>query len=364
MIINNIQFNAELPEILEELQAQLKLNHIPLLEKTRDSGNDIMVQCPYHGNGQEHRPSAGIRKKDGIFHCFACNETHNLQELVSYCFGHYEDQLGTFGWKWLIKNFISIAVEERKDVELDFGSRLANMDSVASGVQANRPHSGRDAKLERAFVSEEELDRYRYTHPYWEKRRITDERIIELFDLGYDKTTKCITFPVRDSRGNCLFVARRSVTTKYFNYPAGAEKPLYGLYEIYKHFDSGSPTHANAMSLDFDLDIDSNRPVGINFPQEIIVCESMLDALTAWQYGKYAVALNGLGNERQFKELRELPCRKLILATDNDEAGMKARLRIRKNVPNKIITEYMLPEGKKDLNELEQWEFEALEEVF
>jgi DNA primase len=90
----------------------------------------------------------------------------------------------------------------------------------------------------------------------------------------------------------------------------------------------------------------------------------MLDALTAWVYGKYAVALNGLGNELQFKQLRELPCRKIILATDSDEAGMKARKRIRANVKNKIITEYILPRGKKDLNELSRKEFDNLEEVF
>lgn len=64
------------------------------------------------------------------------------------------------------------------------------------------------------------------------------------------------------------------------------------------------------------------------------------------------------------KQLRELPCRKLILATDNDEAGLKARARIRKNVTNKIITEYVLPKGKKDINELNKEEFKNLEEVF
>ena len=77
----------------------------------------------------------------------------------------------------------------------------------------------------------------------------------------------------------------------------------------------------------------------------------MLDALSFWQVGKYAVALNGVGSESQFKALRDVPCRKLILATDNDNAGMKARQKIRENVKNKIITEYLFPEGRKDANE-------------
>ena len=45
---------------------------------------------------------------------------------------------------------------------------------------------------------------------------MTDE-VIEQFDLGYDKSTDSITFPVRDKNGDCMFVARRSIKTKYFD---------------------------------------------------------------------------------------------------------------------------------------------------
>ena len=342
MVINDVQFNATLSDIIEELQSQLRLNDIPLLQKTREIPKDIMVQCPYHGSGQEHRPSAGIRKSDGQFHCFACNEVHTLPELISYCFGHTEDVMGTFGWQWLTKNFACVEVETRKPLTLSF---------VRSTIERLR----QEMEIPEKFVTEQELDSYRYTHPYWKKRGITDENIIELFDLGYDKQTDCITFPVRDEYGRCLFVARRSTKTKYFNYPAGSEKPLYGLYEYLKDVQTSIARIRTQRS---------GKSYFLKCASEVIVCESMLDALTAWQWGKYAVALNGLGNELQFKQLRQLPCRKLILATDNDEAGMKARARIRKNVTNKIITEYQFPDGVKDLNDLCFEGFERLQEVF
>jgi DNA primase len=161
--------------------------------------------------------------------------------------------------------------------------------------------------------------------------------VVEIFDVGYDKESRCITFPVRDIKGNCLFVARRSVVTKFFNYPAGAEKPVYGLYELHQ------------------------LP---KFPSEVIICESMIDAITCWVYGKYAVALNGLGNELQFRQLNAMPCRKFILATDNDDAGQSARKRLRKNIRNKLITEYIFPIDKKDINDLTLEEFNNLEEIF
>ena len=161
--------------------------------------------------------------------------------------------------------------------------------------------------------------------------------VVDIFDIGYDDKTKSITFPVRDKTGRCLFIARRSVVTKFFNYPAGVEKPVYGLYEL------------------------GDRA---NYPNEVIICESMIDAIYFWTVGKYAVALNGLGNELQFKQLREMPCRKFILCTDSDDAGMKARARIKKNVRNKLITQYILPDGRKDANDCTPEELMNLKEIF
>lgn len=311
MIINDIEFNASLWDILTELRSQLQTNGINLLGSMKQSGHNIQVCCPYHN---ERRPSAGIDMNTGIFHCFACQEVRSLEEVISHCFGYENDFV--FGWNWLLKNFLTISIEERKIIPLDLDR------NVLYNVSESKE-----------YVSDEELDKYRYIHPYMYKRGLTDE-VIETFDIGYDKDTRCITFPVRDKSGGTLFIARRSVNSKFFNYPKEAEKSLYGLYELYQQR---------------------------TFPSEIIITESMLDALSFWTVQKYAVALNGLGNELQFRQLRELPCRMLILCTDMDEAGMKARARIKKNVTNKIITEYILPEGRKDANECTPEELKRLE---
>ena len=83
------------------------------------------------------------------------------------------------------------------------------------------------------------------------------------------------------------------------------------------------------------------------FPKEIYIVESMIDCCYLWTFQKYAVALNGLGTKTQVEELNKLPCRKFILATDNDIAGQKARERLKQNIKGKIITEIILPERKK-----------------
>lgn len=70
MKINNMPFLVDLGTILNELKTQLNLNGIHLLHSIKDAGDNIMVSCPYHKGGQERRPSAGIHKDTGTFHCF------------------------------------------------------------------------------------------------------------------------------------------------------------------------------------------------------------------------------------------------------------------------------------------------------
>ena len=334
MIINNTPFMTDLETILSELQTQLRANDINYLKDIKDGPENVMVTCPYHKGGQERKPSMGVKKTDGTCHCFTCGKVTSLQDMITYCFCK-DDVLGAFGWNWLLKNFLSISVEERKDVKIDCSR---NIISNQSDIESHRLDDIDNSK--HCFVTEEELDEYRWTHPYWAKRGITDDRIIELFDLGFDKKTNCITFPVRDEHGNCLFVARRNVYTKWFNYPQGVEKPLYGLYEL----------HILQQMVDKPLVVTSGiltaKPI-----KEVFICESMIDCILLWQYGHYTVALNGLGNELQFKQLNQLPCRKFILATDNDEAGQRARERLKTHIRCKMISEIRFPEGIKDIGE-------------
>lgn len=322
MEVNNHVILDDTQDILIELRKQLELNGVKRFAKFIDSGNNIQTNCPFHKEGQERKPSFGINKKTGECHCFGCGWSGTLSEMISNCFG--KDDFGVYGNKWLIRNFLSVAVESRPDIDVDFYRRK----KITSETKK--------------YISEQELDSYRYTHPYMYKRKLTDE-IIDLFDIGYDKNTECITFPNRDINGNCLFVARRSVKTKFFNYPQDVEKPVYGLYEC------------NICA----------KTIKNWFPDEIIICESMIDALTCWVYGKYAVALNGTGNENQFKTLRNMPNRKFILATDMDEAGLKARERIRQSLGNKIVTEYVWDINvAKDINDMNKEYFDSLKEVF
>lgn len=321
--INDIYFACELHDILVKLQMELHASGSRYLAKMKIGPTHIQVTCPYHSDGVERKPSAGIRKEDGLFHCFACNEVHSLPEVISHCFE--KDDGGMYGMQWLLRNFSATAREENRNVKFDISRNKKTPDNNGVAIRSNN------------YIPDEELDKYRYVHPYILKRGVS-EKIVELFDIGWDSKTDCITFPNLDKYGNCLFVAKRSVKQKFFQYPKDVQKELYGIYQLYQ------------------LD---------PFPSEVYVCESMIDCLYLWTFDIPACAMNGLGNEIQFKQLRELPCRQLILATDADEAGQAARKRIRMNMQNmKIIKEVVLPKGRKDINDCSAVEIQNLVTVF
>lgn len=328
-VCNKMVFMCSPIDILNLLRIHALAKGIDVIREIKETEGAIMFTCPWHKNGQERKPSCGLitrQKPNGLpagkVHCFVCDKTVNLEEFVSNCLGYFDG--GIQGLKWLIENFQQADVDNRKDL----------LDTMARELKF-----GRNPPVQRniqTYVSDEELDSYRYYHPYMYERKLTND-VIDRYDIGYDQVQQTLTFPQRDRQGRTLFIARRSVNTKYFHYPNQATKPLYGVYELYQLPE---------------------------FPKSVYVCESMLDALRVCAIpGQYAIALNGLGSSSQFKELSMLPCRKLILATDNDEAGMKARQKIKDNVRNKIITQVLLPPGKKDMNDLTEEEFFNLKEV-
>lgn len=327
--VNNNYITEDTQNILIELRRQLDLKGIKRFAKIIVSGDNIQTNCPFHHDGQERKPSFGILSKQkgneeaGTCHCFACGWTGSFAEMISNVFGY--DDLGLYGGKWLVRNFLTVQIENRPDILEGFNDRNNSCNHRTYMDMGNTIQT----------ITEEELDKYRNYHPYMWKRKMTPE-VVEIFDIGYDKDTNCITFPVRDEYGNCVFVARRSVVSKFFNYPQNAEKPVYGLYELSQL---------------------------TNYPDEVIICESMIDCLYVWTMGKYAVALNGLGNDLQFKQLRHMPNRKFILATDMDKAGQSARSRLKKQLSNKLVSEYIWDiKMAKDINDMSQEQFLNLKE--
>ena len=74
--------------------------------------------------------------------------------------------------------------------------------------------------------------------------------------------------------------------------------------------------------------------------------------------------MNGTGSTTQLEELKKLKYRKIILALDPDDAGIKGCQKIYNALKDsKIVVRVKIPIGK-DINDLSEEEFNNLQEYF
>lgn len=314
---------SDTQSVLNMLKFDLAQHGVDRFHIFRNNGENIQTNCPFHKNGQERKPSFGINGEIDKCHCFSCGWAGTIEEMISELYG-YQDE-GKFGKRWLIKRFNTVEIETRPNIMEGFNGRNNITIRNNNDIHRFKQHiqSNKSSEQYSGEITEEELDKYRYIHPYLYQRGLTDE-IIERFDIGYDRERKEITFPVRDIEGRCVFVAGRSVERKFFRLPKGIDKPIY----CADKFRAG--TYRTAY-----------------------ITESFLNCLTCWKYNKPAMAMIGTGNQKQYEILNKLPIREYILAFDPDEAGRKATERFRKNVHGKIIKELVYTDNR-DINDLQE----------
>lgn len=318
--VDDTIIQADTEDMLKTLKAELYTKGINRFAYFRRNGDNIQTPCPFHKNGQERKASFGVNGNLNKCHCFTCGWSGGIEDMISELFGFVD---GKYGKRWLIKRFNTIEIENRPNILENFGGRK-NGNTISLHRSTINDNSNKSVENNK-FITEEELDRYRYIHPYMYERGLTDE-IIERFDIGYDREREEITFPINDIEGRCVFIAGRSVKSKFFRLPQGQDKPLY----------------------------QGDKFVAGKYKKAYIV-ESFLNCLTLWKYDIPAIALIGTGNKKQYELLEKLPVRTYILAFDPDDAGRKATERFKKNVKGKIIKELQyLPNDNRDINDLQE----------
>ncbi|MBO4542832.1 MAG: toprim domain-containing protein [Bacteroidales bacterium] len=319
-----------------------KVGEMGLIDIIRPVGDWYMCRCPIHNDGQEKKPSCGISMHDQYrngkrypalrMHCFSCNFNGSLADALTQVLRR--KGIGQTGLDWLKENIPDFEVSED-----DFEYLISS--DVSSVLQNKFALDYFDAQAQQSkvnYVPESELASYRLTVPYMYQRGLTDE-IIEKYDIGYDanfippgrkKPLPCITFPVKDKHGNTLFLCRRSVEGKFFHYPQGVEKSLYGMYEL---------------------------PKGV---KSVVVAESCFNALTAIRYGYNAVALLGTGTSYEIDQLKQLGVQEFVLCLDGDEAGQRGMEKLKRALRTVALVWTIKMPADKDINDCTKEEFNRL----
>ena len=312
LIVDNYVIDTPLADILERVRIEIKFTK---LKDIIVKENELIITCPNsdHDGGNESHPDCHVNLNEdkvgyGVFHCFACGFKGPFYRLIAECFGWPDDKAK----RWLTAHY---------------GRQISPKLVLGDPINIHK-------KTKKVFIDTSDFDTYQSWCPYLAKRGIS-RAICNKFNVKYDPQNKQVVFPCYDETGKLIMFARRSIETKMFFMDEDVDKPVYGLYEIYREMRHGTKI------------------------TEVYVCESMLDALAIWSFGKYAVALNGTGSSHQYDIIKKSDLRLLILATDNDDAGRRARERFRQHVTNKFIREiaYESYGNCKDINDMTQEQF-------
>jgi DNA primase len=244
------------------------------VEIEAEFGNDFIIYCPYHNNSRT--PAGEIAKDSGLFFCFGCQTTKNLEEFIMFTTGR--------------SYFETVRYIKSKETE-------TNIENAVNKAMYAPPDFVQYDEVLIKRLNNQALESPRAMR-YYSGRSITEESV-KKFWLGYSEKQDMVTIPVHSPDGMTIGFVGRSVEGKEFKNTPGLPKSkiLFNLHRV------------KTSSI-------------------IYVVESSFDAIRLDQVGFPAVATLGANVSVSQIKLLEKYFNNVVLVADNDEAGsiMKDKL--------------------------------------
>lgn len=243
-----------------------------------------MASCPFHDN--HNSPAFAVNKVTGLYICFnpSCNARGTLERLVQSVTGSSVPQA---------KSLI-----HKHQTDVDY---VALADRLGKEVTFERFPQGTLDRLREQFPGSP-------AEEYMRGRGFTDETLHH-FDIGYSANRSLVTVPMHTDKGMPIGIIGRSITGKSFKNSKGLPKSKTA-WNMHRAKREGA--------------------VGI-------VCEASFDAMRIHQAGyPNVVALLGGSLSRATKDQLERYFTKIVIMTDNDEAGRKLGEQIEEKVSRSV----------------------------
>ena len=310
-------------ETIERLKQEISLERLAEARgvKLARHGADLIGLCPFH---DDREPSLVISPKKNLWHCLgAC-------------------QAGGTVIDWVMK---AEGVSFRHAVELlrgDVSSLAASSPVKVSTVRKLAAPVDRDADdaamLEQvAGFYHETLKQSPEALAYLEKRGLAHPEIVSHFRLGFANRTLGLRLPAKNRKAGADMRERlatvgiiRESGHEHFNgslvipvFDAhGRVVEMYGR-KITENLRPGTPLHLYLPGGHHGV----WNEQALEASKEIILCESLIDALTFWCAGFRNVTasygVQGFTDDHR-EAFKRHGTRKVIIAYDRDEAGEKA----------------------------------------
>jgi DNA primase len=291
--------------------------------------NYILVQCPFHGGGNERTPSCSVSLEKPVFFCHSCMTS-----------GHISQVFRQFG---LGKASIDVVLA---DVGMDHAYR----GKTAAGKVAMRLTAGHNAFRGRYVLDEDLLDAYRQA-PTALLRAGFEKATLRHFEVGYDVTNMRITFPIRNVYGDLVGISGRAILDEL--------TPRYKIYSqelIDRGFQVPADYSMEEMKDAVLWHAHVVRPFLYKADDEaLVITEGFKTCMWTWQSGyQSTVALVGAYLTDMHVELITTAVRYVVLFLDNNEAGWKGTLRAGRILSKKgiYVKVAVYPDGREQADAL------------
>lgn len=279
-------------------------------------GSNVLLRCPFHAGGREHKPSFSIDTESGLFHCFTGG-------CIASVGGGLERLLKLLN---LPPAMINVELQYLKP-KLDRARELHK-------AEKDHFHSDKDPFLSEHILPESMLGVFGH-EPTPLIQRGFNRDLLAKMQIGFDTRQRRIMYPIRDVYGNLAgFVggaADKTQSPKYLVYkgawkdPAGRQHPgHYGPW-----FDEAFPGY-DFENHDYLWNWNNVWKRSMSDPSaRVHIVEGYKAGLWMIQNGfELTIALMGsYVSEKQQRLLHRLGGT-VVLCTDNDGPGRRANRKI------------------------------------
>lgn len=315
----------------DELLTQIKkdISLVRLVEtygvKLKKHGKDYIGHCPFHN---DRTPSFVVSPESNLWHCLgACGVGGSTIDFVmksqGVSFRHAVELLKT--------DLPLLAAKDHQQYQKPTVPTLANPVAVDSNDQA---------MLQQVIgYYHSTLKQAPEAQAYLAKRGLDDPELINAFKLGYANRTLGLRLPKKNRKAGAAIREQlqriglyRDTGREHFNgslvIPVincdGVITEVYGR-KLLDRLRKGTPKHTYLPHAHDGV----FNPQGLLGVEEVILCESLIDALTFWRWGfKHVTCSYGINGftDDILQALLNGKIKRVLIAYDRDDAGNNAAI--------------------------------------
>jgi hypothetical protein len=329
-------------------------------------GKDYLGLCPFH---DDKEPSLVISPEKNLWHCLgACGEGGDVISWVMKAEGvSFRHAVELLQADYAPSSFTAPGILPSAALAHPCASAAGAVKrSTVQKLPTALEHNAEDAKLLRQVVDyyHETLKQSPEALAYLEKRGIADAEAIDRFRLGFANRTLGYRLPAKNRKEGSAIRGQlqrigllRSSGHEHFNGSLvipimndGRVLEIYGR-KLLDRLRKGTPKHLYLPGPHVGV----WNVEALQAGPEIILCESLIDALTFWCAG-YRNVTASYGTEGftadHLKAFKEHGTERVLIAYDRDEAGEKAAASLAAKLTSEGIDCYRIqfPKGM-DANE-------------